>query len=257
MNFFDYDFDIKNIVLACYVGKGNGSNTHINRPSHGIAFNLGGEKTYIFKSGEKIKIKKNDIIYLPKYSDYIVKVKEGSDCFAINFDFFTDITFPPFAIHAKSSSAIIELFKDSEIRWRNKSTSYILKCKANLYNILYLLKKEYLSGYIPKDKYKIIEPAFKYIHNNYTTEILSVASLSKMCNITPEYFRTIFSKLYGVSPIKYINNLKITRAKELLDSGLYTVTDAAFLSGYNDISHFSREFKKMYFVSPSEYKKNT
>ena len=54
----------------------------------------------------------------------------------------------------------------------------------------------------------------------------------------------------GVSPLAYINSLKITRAKELLLSGMYTVTEVAFMSGYSDISHFSREFKKSTGVSP-------
>ncbi|MBQ8232699.1 MAG: helix-turn-helix domain-containing protein [Lachnospiraceae bacterium] len=50
---------------------------------------------------------------------------------------------------------------------------------------------------------------------------------------------------------KYINNLKISRAKELLSSGMYTVTQAAEMSGYTDVSHFSREFKKATGAAPS------
>lgn len=56
-------------------------------------------------------------------------------------------------------------------------------------------------------------------------------------------------------PIKYINNLKMTRAKELLSSGMYTVSEVCFLSGYKDESYFSREFKKHFNLSPREYTK--
>lgn len=66
-----------------------------------------------------------------------------------------------------------------------------------------------------------------------------------MCKITPEYFRKIFVQIYGTSPVKYISNLKLNRAKELLSSGIYTITDAAYNSGFNDSSYFSREFKKI------------
>ena len=73
--------------------------------------------------------------------------------------------------------------------------------------------------------------------------------------MSESYFRRIFLKNYGISPIKYINNLKIERAKELLTSGLYTVSDVAELSGFHDESYFSREFKKHSGKTPKEYVK--
>ena len=75
-----------------------------------------------------------------------------------------------------------------------------------------------------------------------------------MCGITPEYFRKLFKSFYGISPLKYINNLKITHAKELLASGMYSVTEAALQSGYIDMSYFSREFKKASGNSPKYYR---
>ena len=74
-----------------------------------------------------------------------------------------------------------------------------------------------------------------------------------MCGITPEYFRKLFCGFYGVSPIKYINALKLSRAEELLASQMYSVTEAAEMSGYTDMSHFSREFKKHTGMSPTEF----
>ena len=74
-----------------------------------------------------------------------------------------------------------------------------------------------------------------------------------MCSITPGYFRSIFKSFYGVSPKSYINGLKIARAKELLASGMYSVTEAAVMSGYTDMSHFSREFKKVVGITPKNY----
>lgn len=106
------------------------------------------------------------------------------------------------------------------------------------------MKKAYYSQYLPDTYYAKIKPAVEKIHRTYTDGVLSINELSGLCGITPEYFRRLFKAYYGVSPLRYINDLKISHAKELIESGLYTVTQAAIQSGYNDMSYFSREFKR-------------
>ena len=51
-----------------------------------------------------------------------------------------------------------------------------------------------------------------------------------------------------------IRNLRIQRAKELLQTGECSVTEASIASGFNDTSYFSREFKKVLGFSPKEYR---
>lgn len=255
-DFMNYDFNINRIVLAIFVPAGTGGAVHKNRPSHGLAINKAGDKTYTFSDGKKLTVKENDIIYLPKYSNYTVKSKEIGDCYAINFDLDEDITFEPFIMNVKNFNEITERFRIANKIWGLKKTGYILKCKAELYNIIYQLRWEYFSEYFPTKKLEIIRPAVDYIHENYSKEHISVEWLSKMCNITPEYFRKIFKSFYGSSPIEYINNLKITLAKELLESNMYSVTEAAIRAGYTEMSHFSRKFKSLTGISPSEYKKS-
>ena len=70
------------------------------------------------------------------------------------------------------------------------------------------------------------------------------------------YFRKIFADKYGISPKKYIINLKLNHAKRLLLSSKYSVEEVCFKCGYSDVSMFSREFKKVVGVSPSVFKKS-
>ena len=252
----NYDFNINKIVIACFVASGTGDAIHNNRPSHGLAIHKEGEKIYTFSDGKKLTVKENGIIYLPKHSNYAVKAKEHGDCYAINFDIDEDIDFEPFVIQTKNHNEFIEFFRIANKIWTIKKPGYLTKCKAVLYNIIYSMQQEYFSEYFPKEKLDVIKSAIDYIHENYTKELINIEGLSESCDITPEYFRRIFKSFYGVSPIRYINNLKISRAKELLKSKMYSPTEAALMSGYTDMSHFSREFKKATGVSPSEYKKS-
>ena len=122
--FMNYDFDVKKIILACLVPSGTGSAVHTNRPSHGLAINLQGEKEYIFSSGKKITIKENDIIYLPKYSNYTVDSKIHGDCFAINFELSEDVKFPPFGINIKNYGKVIDNFRSATKTWYLKKNGY-------------------------------------------------------------------------------------------------------------------------------------
>lgn len=251
-NFMKCEFNIENIVLACYVPEGSGMMVHRNRKSHGLALHTSGIKKYVFEDGKTVVVNKNEIIYLPKNSTYEVTAPQAGACYAINFDISRENMYEPFVLRVKNYSSMQEHFKSAKTVWETKKAGYILKCKADLYNIIYAMQQEFFS-YVPKNKINIIRPAVEYIHENYTAESLSISALSGICSVTPEYFRSIFKGVYGVSPKAYINNLKITHAKELLASGLYSVTEAAVMSGYADMSYFSREFKKATGISPKNY----
>lgn len=247
------DFNIEKIVLACYVGKGMGMAVHRHRPSHGLALHTSGTKRYTFENGKILTVNQNDLIYLPKYSNYEVTCLQDGDCYAINFDISQDAVFAPFTCRIRNSASMLDFFKNAKAVWESRKDGYTLKCKADLYNIIYLMQQEYLQDYIPESKKRLILPALEYIHEHYAGEVLSVAHLAGLCSVSPEYFRAIFKSIYGVSPKNYITNLKIQRAKELLSSGMYSVTETAFLSGYTDLSHFSREFKKAAGISPKQF----
>lgn len=244
--------NITNIVIACYVAVGTGNNIHKSRPCHGFALHCSGKKKYVFSDGNTITVEKNSIIYLPKNSSYTVETVEPGDCYAINFQIGVPDTYEPFIVNVKNAKNFLELFKTAKSVWNSKRTGYMFKCKSLLYELIYLLQLEYNAKYINKRKSEIINSAVIYIHNNYCNSELSITKLAKMCNITPEYFRKIFKNIYGTSPIKYINDLKLEHAKELLLSGQYTVTESMILSGYDDPAYFSHTFKKKYGVSPSK-----
>ena len=74
------------------------------------------------------------------------------------------------------------------------------------------------------------------------------------------YGRTVFFNklkgLTGLAPIEFIRELRIKRAAQLLKSGEYNVSQITYMVGMSDSRYFSKCFKKVYGMTPSEYKKN-
>lgn len=251
-DFFNFNFNINKITLAIYVAPGCGDTVHRNRTSHGLALYTQGNAAYTFEGSKTLTAEKNDIIFMPKHSNYTVDKSRTGGCYAINFDLSPDADFEPFVL--RNASATAEKFKTAERAFRKKNTGYEMKCKSELYSILCSMLDVHNKNYTPKSTERIIAPALEYIHSNYTSGDISIEHLAKMCNVSPAYFRRIFSNCIGASPVKYINNLKIARAKECILSGFYSVSQISGLAGFNDESYFCRFFKSTTGMTPSEYR---
>lgn len=249
--FFGYNFNIDKIILACYVPKGAGDAVHTNRASHGLALHVSGKRKYVFESENTLYTEKNDIIFMPEHSNYIVETESPGACYAINFKIPEEIVFEPFVLNI--GDAVTDKFKHAEKAFRLKESGHEMQCKASLYSIICSMLGEHEKKYVPKSTEKIIEPAIKYIHENYASENISVEYLAKICGISTVYLRNIFLKCKNTTPIKYINHLKLARAKELIVSGYYSISQIIELSGFGDESYFCRYFKKMTGMTTTEY----
>lgn len=254
---FSQDFTPTKIVLACYVPPGNHVPLFTNRASHGFALCTGGTPTYYFDDGTAISTQPGKLIYLPKHSTYTAKSPQPSSCYAINFDFPDDRYHTPFSISLQNTAHYLSLFRTAEQAWNKKSAGYREICFSSLYGIAATLREEFNHNYLSSHVAKLIQPALDYIHSNYPSEVISSEQLAELCGISQVYLRRIFRDVKGMSPNAYIRRQRMCRAAELIDSGLYSIHDAASLSGFLDDSYFSREFHKVYGMSPKAYKSRT
>ena len=77
--------------------------------------------------------------------------------------------------------------------------------------------------------------------------------LSKLSELTPTYLSKVFRKITGYTIIGFINRLKVDKAKGLIIEGNNKIKEIAHLTGFEDEFYFSRVFKKLEGVSPSNY----
>ena len=78
--------------------------------------------------------------------------------------------------------------------------------------------------------------------------------VSREVDISPYYFSKIFKEATGENFIEYLTNLRIEKAKELLDNTEMSMKEICLEVGYSNPNYFSRIFKKSVGVSPTEYK---
>ena len=100
-----------------------------------------------------------------------------------------------------------------------------------------------------------IEKALNCINSEYMYGI-SVNRLAEQLNIDRSYFSTLFRQKVGMPPGRYLMNLRLEKAAELMTVYDKSPSTAAFSVGYNDIYHFSKVFKQKFGCSPRTYRKN-
>ncbi len=94
----------------------------------------------------------------------------------------------------------------------------------------------------------------KYIEQNLDRNI-TLEELAARVNLNKTYFVKRFKIMWGISPMKFIGNLRIEKAKQLLLKGNLSVQQIADAAGFNSLHYFSRAFKQSEGVSPSGYYK--
>ncbi|OMF80045.1 response regulator [Paenibacillus glucanolyticus] len=99
----------------------------------------------------------------------------------------------------------------------------------------------------------LIESAKRYIEENYMQE-LTLTSLAEQYNYHPTYFSEMFKEGAGISFIHYVTEVRMKHAVRLLKETTLTVWDIAELAGFSSPGYFSSKFKKMFNISPSEFR---
>lgn len=85
---------------------------------------------------------------------------------------------------------------------------------------------------------------------------ISGEDLASICSLSEAQLRRKFKEYLNMSPVEYLTMVRIQKAYELLNSTNYPMTEIALRVGYQDVSSFNRNFKKIMGVSPYQYKKN-
>ena len=237
-------------VSHIYTEKGK-SAKRTSRPCWAIALKHEGETVYEC-NGKRFISNADNLVLLPKACTYEWQCVQSGRFYIIEFD--SDSTFDTIiSLPLSNYEKILQLFKDCEYRQALKNPVYKISLLRNVYDILFLAVSPLSSqSYQTEGKRQKIAPALEYIAKNYYKKIKN-DELAAISNLSTVSFRKIFTSVFGVSPITYIHQLRIKKAKEILKSDYTSLGDIALSLGYTDLYDFSRTFKKYVGIPPSAF----
>ena len=251
--FHTYDWSSLTLLKVRFVRSGkNGTviDTFGSQKYYQLAIKFSG-KTLFQYNGQKYSFGPNDVVYIPKeqrsdvpYRRQIIEQGEGVCIF---FDSPKQLKDSMCVFHCgdavKNKFALLnQLFS------KFVGANGIDHMQA-FYDLLGLLRDELDQNC---DRRNEVE---RYIQDHFCDAYIDIGKLAKIEGVSDGYFRQKFKKQYSVSPLKYINNLKIEYAKTLICQNRLSIAEVSSIVGFADANYFSRFFKKHTGLSPTEYEK--
>lgn len=138
-------------------------------------------------------------------------------------------------------------------------------CKVNYAEMLemylrqiFIMLQRYFLNSLKTDNAHVVEEINKatlYFNEHYSEDI-SIDDYAQNNHVSVSWFIRNFKQCTGSTPMQYILSKRIYNAEILLHDSTYNVTEIAEIVGYDNPLYFSRIFKKVKGISPSEYRKN-
>lgn len=101
-----------------------------------------------------------------------------------------------------------------------------------------------------------LKAVLEYMESNYRQNI-TLDELSQVAGMSPKYLCRAFREVFHKTPIDYLIDFRMEKACELLLEDKQSITDVAYLCGFNDSSYFSRCFRQYKNLTPKQYQKRS
>ena len=239
------------------------------RPEHGLCLFLQGRAEYQLINPETVEEEfltahEVDLIYLPKNSRYTVHFypdHQPVKNYLLNFMLYNrdlqEIFFAPKVkrLLKNTPASVIEVFSAAAAVFEQKAQN-TNKMKALAYQALSDVSALSVAASAQKRGYSLIAPGVAYMEN-HISEAFTVADLARLCNVSETYFRRLFKRYAGKSPLQHKNDILLGKARQLLASRELSVQEISDRLGYFDTAYFCKVFKKNTGLTPREYMNKT
>ncbi|HEY4269699.1 MAG TPA: AraC family transcriptional regulator [Galbitalea sp.] len=138
------------------------------------------------------------------------------------------------------------------VQWmeRDSTTPSLLAAAGAAWHALTLLAADRTTSDATSD---VIDQAAAYLRA-HINEHVSVAELSAMARLSSSHFSALFKKHIGYPVLQYQTQLRMARAREMLDTTGQPVSIIAEAVGYPDAFYFTRQFRQVHGITPRDYR---
>jgi YesN/AraC family two-component response regulator len=186
--------------------------------------------------------------------DYILPDSDGFDLLkAIREE---KVTLPAIIMTGYSNEAVVIKALRSAVADYIKKPVKLSYLRKRLSEIL---KGEWISEHTDNVETKeefILDGIAAYIEEKYMKD-LTLDRISRMACMNRFKFCRVFKQRFGKTFLSHLNSVRVKKASELLKNSSLSVTEIAFFVGYGSFSQFKRVFKKVYGLSPKDYRRST
>lgn len=222
-----------------------------------LLYVIEGTCQYVFDNKQTFTVEKGDAFFLPKGSSYTMTTTGIYDVLYCDFNFDTIKPLKPDVYKYKNSIQIESLFRKLLNTYSSPSETSFHRSISLLYSIYEDVTLNKNTGYIGSSARNKISNAKNYMDIHFTDNTLTIAKVAQMLGISEVHFRKLFKYQYHTSPLKYILNLKVERAKILMQSEILSLEECAYQAGFSSLQYFSRVFKGKTGITPAKYRNTT
>lgn len=242
------------LVQSIYVAKTEASKQRkievAPRSHHSLSYRLNGDNL-LYDENREIISNALTLTFVPEGKQYAHHIVTPSEQIIVHFTTKDPIGSRIECFTLPMHYNIEYLFYSLYNQWEQEQKENDLQCLSIFYNILALIKRNVTRE--NASKITLLHDSVSYMHAHYREADFNIKKLYERAYVSPAYYRRIFNEIYGCSPIKYLKNLRINYAKQLLLNGYHTVEEISGLAGFGSPAYFSYEFKRMTGYPPSRY----